>query len=195
MGKITHVKWLQNQSHYRGDECLYWRWSNCDGYGNFAIRGKQHYAHRYMCELIHGPAPSPEHQAAHSCGNGNKGCVTPRHISWKTPAENQQDRTIHGTQNNGKRGKLLPEEAEQIQALRGKMPQRQIAEMFNTTRSNVGYVQRKTWKKKTKGAVKEGNKFKAQIKIDGQYVRLGRYDTAEEAAAQYRKKLAEIRNS
>jgi hypothetical protein len=60
-----------------------------------------------VCEETHGPAPSPQHEAAHSCGNGSNGCVTKGHLSWKTPTENNADRLIHGTSNRGEQHPMV----------------------------------------------------------------------------------------
>lgn len=50
-----------------------------------------------MCILAHGEPPSPEHVAAHSCGQGHEGCVNPGHLRWATVAENIADTLKHGT--------------------------------------------------------------------------------------------------
>ena len=96
-GKGRAIAWIKAHVDYDSDDCLTWPFALCRGYGDFSVDGKRHYAHRYMCELVHGPAPSPEHHAAHSCGRGDQGCVNPRHLSWKTPSENMQDKRVHGT--------------------------------------------------------------------------------------------------
>lgn len=142
------LKWLHEHKDYSGDFCLLWPFGRTEGYGTFGAggSGKLKYAHRYMCELVHGPAPTPKHQAAHECGNGGGGCVNPKHLKWKTPSENMCDKTAHGTQTPGPKGKITIEQAREIQALRGKMKQRDIAEMFGISRSNVGYIQNKTWR-------------------------------------------------
>ena len=54
-----------------------------------------------MCTLAHGPRPSDRHEAAHSCGKGHEGCISPRHLTWKTRAENEADKVIHGTLRKG----------------------------------------------------------------------------------------------
>ena len=56
------------------------------------VGGRRQSAHRAMCELVHGPAPTPKHQAAHSCHRGCDGCVLPQHLHWATDAENRAER-------------------------------------------------------------------------------------------------------
>lgn len=134
-------RWLAAQvTGWVSDECLYWPFGKCNGYGTVYFDGKVHYAHRWMCQQVHGPAPAG-HEAAHSCGNGHKGCVNPRHVSWKTKSDNQLDRALHGTASAGCRGKLKPGDAEKIRALRGKHTQAEIAAMFGCSRANVSLIQ------------------------------------------------------
>lgn len=137
-GKGRAIKWLRAHIGYTGDDCLKWPFSTVDGYGNFGHLGQHCYAHRTMCELVNGPAPSPSHEAAHSCGNGNEGCVNPRHLSWKTKTGNQLDRVAHG--NFKKRTKLNETQAAEIRALKGKMPQREIARLYGISRPNVSLI-------------------------------------------------------
>lgn len=117
-GSGKTIQWIQDHLSYPHDDwCLIWPFSRTRGYGQFGYLGKGYYAHRYMCELVHGAAPSPEHQAAHSCGNGVEGCVNPKHLSWKTQSENQLDCRQHGTQAksyDGISGRLSAEQAHQI---------------------------------------------------------------------------------
>jgi hypothetical protein len=44
-------------------------------------------AARLMCELFHGPAPTPEHEASHLCLD-NWLCIHPWHVVWETKKEN-----------------------------------------------------------------------------------------------------------
>lgn len=81
---------------YRGDDCLTWPFATTpNGYGQIRLDGRMQSVHRLACCHVNGPAPTPKHEAAHNCGNGNKGCCNPRHLSWKTHAENMADIPIH----------------------------------------------------------------------------------------------------
>lgn len=79
-------------------ECLTWPYGrDSSGYGRVWIGDKAENVCRVVCTEEFGPPSSPDLQAAHSCGKGHLGCVSKRHLSWKTPAENSADRTAHGT--------------------------------------------------------------------------------------------------
>jgi hypothetical protein len=189
--------WLRAHVEYDGADCLMWPFGKCNGYGVLGSgeRGKAAYAHRVMCEMVNGPAPTPGHEAAHSCGRGDQGCVHPKHVSWKTRGENQKDRAAHGTGNVwGGRGRLTDAEIEQIKALRGKMKQADIAAMFNTSRANVSNIQLGRWgTRKQKGWVRYGNRYYAKIGEKGRYRTIGIFDTAEEAHAAWKAENDRIR--
>lgn len=123
---------------HQGDDCLTWPFSgNGVGYGKVFYNGHRVYAHRLACELVNGPAPSPKHQAAHSCGNGNKGCVNPRHLAWKTHQENMDDKYLHGTVAQGERNghaKLTANDVRAIRARKGKSFQHEIAADYGVSR-------------------------------------------------------------
>lgn len=94
--------WLLEMSHYNGDDCPAWPYAKKKkGYGSIWHQGRTRVASRVLCEVVHGPAPSAQHEAAHSCGNGDKGCMNPSHLRWATPLENQADRVKDGTHNRG----------------------------------------------------------------------------------------------
>lgn len=94
--------WLHEHAGWRGDECLIWPFARGRaGYGNVYYEGAYTNAHRAMCVIANGEPPTPEHQAAHSCGNGHLGCVHPEHLRWATRLENETDKLIHGTVRQG----------------------------------------------------------------------------------------------
>lgn len=139
----TAQAWIEAHIEHQGNDCLIWPFSCATpGYGQFMPRGSGRIvmAHRYICEAAHGPAPSDTHQAAHSCGN--RRCVNPTHLSWKTRAENQKERDLHGTQNTwGLRGKLQPHQADQIRRLKGVETSIETAAKYGVTESNVRLIQ------------------------------------------------------
>jgi len=96
-------KFLKNIAlAYAGDDCLEWPFSIVGGgYGQIWRDGRLQIVSRVVCELVNGPPPAPEYQAAHSCGRA--GCVSPRHLTWKTRTENEADKLVHGTHNRGDR--------------------------------------------------------------------------------------------
>jgi len=102
--------------------------------------GERYYAHRFMCELVHGRAPTKHHQAAHSCGNGHLGCVNPNHISWKTRSGNQLDCRQHGTQAKFNGARMPAATAAQIRDLKGIKLQREVAEQFGVSESAVSDI-------------------------------------------------------
>jgi hypothetical protein len=110
-GKEQTKAWIRRHLGYAEDWCLLWPFSRIQsGYATFG--GKATAVHRLMCEYRNGLPPTPKHQACHSCGRGKEGCVNPKHLSWKTNAENQIERYQHSGPT--KRAKLTPEQVQKI---------------------------------------------------------------------------------
>lgn len=135
---------------YDGDECVLWPFArNRGGYGQMVLGSRLHRVSRLVCEDVNGPPPTPEHEAAHSCGQGHLGCVTKKHVLWKTPAENQSDRVGHGTHSRGERSatsKLTEGQVKEIRSLKGKRKIADIAAEFGVSQMAVSYIQRtKRW--------------------------------------------------
>lgn len=144
-GKGAGIQFLRANVAYDGITCLLWPLS-CDDKGYAVVRfdGKNRKAARVMCEMVKGPPPTPQHEAAHSCGRGHHGCIDPRHLSWKTRAENQRDRRQHGTAGRGLGGyrlrKLTPEQVREIRRLGGKKNRDALARMFGVTPAAIGNI-------------------------------------------------------
>lgn len=142
-GKGKAAKWLFDHADYAGGDCLIWPFSRIwDGYGTFGYLGKHYYAHRFMCELVNGPAPPDKTYASHNCGKGHYGCVNRNHLEWKTPTDNQLDRAKHGTKAKGVTGRLATFSESQVlgmRALKGILTQTENAIWHNTTRSTIRY--------------------------------------------------------
>lgn len=128
------------------DECLIWPFHrNAGGYGQLWHEGRLHLVSRLICEIGNGPPPTSEYQAAHSCGRGADGCVTRKHTSWKTPADNTADRITHGTANRGERhnwSKLTEAEVKAIRLMIGTTNRTAIARRFNVTPAAIWHIER-----------------------------------------------------
>lgn len=140
-GNGKTYQWLLDHKDHDGDYCLIWPFNrNPNGYGQLGYLGKSGYAHRMMCELVHGEAPSPDHEAAHSCGNGHMGCAHPKHLSWKTRSENRLDCREHGTNTRntcGSMGRLTLDQVQEIRDLKGKKTQAEIAAIYGIHEPSV----------------------------------------------------------
>lgn len=127
---------------FEGTDCLIWPYSTVKGYGQIRVSGKMALVHRIVCESRNGAPPTPEHEAAHSCGN--RACVNPRHLRWATPAENSADKIIHGTHTRGElnpRAKITEAMAVEIRVLRGVDTQVSIAKRFGLSQQTVSQIQ------------------------------------------------------
>lgn len=136
---------------YQGDGCLIWPFTrNKQGYGTTWRNGKTMRVSRIVCEATHGPPPSPDMQAAHECGRGHRGCVSPRHLTWKTRLENAKDCIRHGTTRRGERNwcsKLTEQNVRKIRQLiaDGEM-QTAIAHSFGVTKATISDIKhRRIW--------------------------------------------------
>lgn len=134
---------------HSSDECLRWPYYiRADGRGQVRYKGRDQIASRVVCELAHGEPPTPEHEAAHSCGKGHLGCVAPGHLRWATMLENEHDKFIHGTTVRGEksgRTTLTDEKVVEILSLRGVETQAAIAERFNISERTVRRVNSGAW--------------------------------------------------
>lgn len=80
------------------DKCIIWPFATRDGYGRLTIDGREDCAHVFACERHHGVRPDGWYAAAHApiiCHN--RACFNYRHVSWKTYAENNEDKFLDGT--------------------------------------------------------------------------------------------------
>lgn len=153
------MRWIQENSGYRGDDCLRWPFEvSRYGYGCVKFRGKRTTASRVMCEVAHGPPPEIGYDAAHSCGNGHKACMNPRHLRWASRLSNVSDAIDHGTYWRGrvktsetlaKANGMTPVTegmVRGIRALQGHMIYKDIAAKFGVSTAVVGkIIRRERW--------------------------------------------------
>ena len=98
-----------------------------------------------VCVAAHGEPSDPALEAAHSCGNGHLGCVTPSHIRWATRQQNNADR-IAGPRNRFCGATKLNED--KVRAIRADDRSRsEIADEYGITKGYVSLIRaRKVWK-------------------------------------------------
>lgn len=144
------LRWIAEHVGYQGDDCIRWPFEiGRYGYGTVKNNGKRRVASRVMCEEAHGPAPDPDMDAAHSCGNGQQACMNPKHLSWKTRIGNVADAVAHGTWNHGEsvpQSKLTEEMVREIRSLAGTLDQYEIAARFGVNQAQISrIIRRKAW--------------------------------------------------
>lgn len=135
-------RWLEDHKDHKGDGCLLWPFA--------VVSGNGYGPSRMMCEIVHGEPPTEEHEAAHSCGNGNIGCVHPDHLRWATHQENQQDMIVHGRSRRGRKNpfvKITEDRVREIRAMEGTGSTREIAKRVGLSQTHVAaIIRRRTWK-------------------------------------------------
>lgn len=133
---------------YTGHECLIWPF-RCgeDGYAR-VDDPKSELVHRIVCTKVNGPAPTPDYDAAHSCGRGKQGCVAPPHLAWKTRAGNEADKVAHGTSNRGERNGHAKLSEDQVREIRASTESTgALAKRFGVTHGMIGHIRhRRAWK-------------------------------------------------
>ena len=115
-----------------------WIWNACEGanrYGSFRRERsrKPVKAHRYSYELAGGYVPEGM-GVLHSCDV--KSCVNPAHLRIGSHADNMQD----VIDRKRRSVKLSADDLQAIRALRDKLPQKRIAEMFGIANSYVSRI-------------------------------------------------------
>lgn len=143
------LAWINEHEQYSGDDCLLWPFSkNNFGYARVYLNGKMVLATRVMCDRINGVAPTGKHEAAHTCGNGKKGCCSPKHLVWKDRTANQADRLQHGTDNRGERHYGVKLSVQNVLEIRRRtsIECKEFAKRFDVSPSLISLVRRrKCW--------------------------------------------------
>lgn len=134
------------------DDCVIWPFTRSAA--GRACRSPTHggtkYVHAQLCELVNGPRPSPRHVAAHSCGQGHRGCINPLHVRWDTAKGNEADKEKHGTRLRGEKvfgARFSEDDIRSIRQMwRSGMTQVAIAKVFGCRQNLISsIVNRHTW--------------------------------------------------
>lgn len=112
-------------------------------------KGKLAPVHQLVAFAFHGPRPTPSHQAAHN--DGNKLNCRADNIAWKTRAQNEADKLLHGTSNRGERNGQAISSVETVKEvkrlLRSGKRNRDIAAQLKREASWVGSIKMgRIWK-------------------------------------------------
>lgn len=131
-------------------DCLIWPFEAKNLRVHIRVSGHTVFASRHVCTLAHGDPPTPEHEAAHSCGKGHLGCLNADHLRWATNVENQADRLIHGTDLRGEKNWSTVLTREDVRAIRKSLEsgesQYSVARRYSVTRSCIKAIkERASW--------------------------------------------------
>ena len=130
--------------------CLSWPFCRSNtGYAKITINKTSYTVHRLICERVHGSAPGPLYEAAHTCGRGADGCINPHHLAWKTRQENEDDKIVHGTRLRGEQipwSKLTDTDVVKLRALWPSLTYEELGLLFGVSFGTVGrIVRREIW--------------------------------------------------
>lgn len=135
-------KFIEQLLTEKHEGCVKWPFKTSgNGYAYVLWGAKVVVASRLICRLAHGNPPTAQHEAAHKCGNGARGCVNPKCLYWATPSQNQADKFRHGTMPVGEKchlAKITDSQAEEIR--RDTRLQKVIAAEYGITQGNVSRI-------------------------------------------------------
>jgi HNH endonuclease len=152
-GPASHARlaaFLGEAIRYTGSSCLLWPFGRSGaGYSMATANdGRRTTAHRIVCEVVHGPAPSPRHEVAHT-NCRSRACIAPTHLRWDTPKGNQADRVADGTSNRGERQGRAKLTAERVTTIRAQPERRAkaLAIEFGVSTGTISGIRKyKTWR-------------------------------------------------
>lgn len=148
------LKWAALLYLHQDDACLIWPFGRDKRGKPYSIwaSNKAHLTARFICKMVNGPPPTPNHQAAHSCGRANDGCVNPKHLRWATPTENNRDKELHGTKLYGEKNPKAKLTAEQVLEIRRRAAAKEqtedeMAAEFGVSHQLIYFIKtRRVWK-------------------------------------------------
>jgi hypothetical protein len=133
------IAYLAEVISYTGNLCVLWPFGRKGtGYGEVQFGNGQKVisVHRWVCEQVNGSPPKRNMDAAHSCGKGKFGCITPRHLCWATWAENIADLAFA----DGPK-LLTASQVGQIRAQTGSLSRNELARQFGVSPWSIKRIQ------------------------------------------------------
>jgi hypothetical protein len=143
----TLPAFISRALEWQSNDCLLWPYGKRHGYGAISVNGVQTGAHTVVCEVAHGPKPSPRHEVAHACGA--RACINPRHLRWDTSKGNHADTLTHGTRRLGDRVHSAKLTAADVIAIRSQLTRSQhdLAREYGVKQSSIWKIlNRRNWK-------------------------------------------------
>lgn len=144
---------MGNGDIYGSNGKLLWESDNSRGYRTVRVRmpsrkWKTYSVHVLVCEEFHGPKPFPGAQVRHLDGNSRNN--TAKNLCWGTKAENEADKTRHGTVATGERNGQSKLNAQIVREIRERHAsgesQRSLAREYGVGATTVSQVvRRETW--------------------------------------------------
>ncbi len=186
-GKGRAFQWLCQHASYTEKKCLFWPFSKCDGRaGAVGYCGVAFKPTRLMCLLAHGAPPSGQLRAANTCGRGNKGCINPNHLVWRTQSECRLDEFKDGRRKSyGRGGKITPSEAAEIRTLGGVKTTSEIGQIYGLSSQRISEILRGVAHVTPRLFNPRDGRFYPRVKVDGRDVSLGGFASAKQAAVAY----------
>ena len=143
--RITALDFLKQSMKIETDDCIPWPYAKIEtGYGQLSVDGQVVYAHRVVCEMVHGKPPPEKPLALHSpiiCHNSS--CINKRHLRWGSYDDNSQDKKLDGTVRQGIKhpmAVLTEKQVKEIFLERGTYVS--IAKMYPVTEHTIGKIKR-----------------------------------------------------
>lgn len=132
------LAFLHSLKGHQGAECVVWPYAK--GRGSIKIGARRRTAANVMCEIAHG-APLDGQEVAHSCNQGDFGCINPSHLRWATHTENMGDKFVHGTQPMGEiHYKSFIDAQTALAIFQDKRKPKEVADAFGVSSSLVNAI-------------------------------------------------------
>jgi len=139
------LEFMKSALEAGSDDCVMWPFNKQRGYGRMRDprNGKSIPAHRYACEMTHGPGG--ELQVRHLCHN--RSCINPRHLAWGTAKQNVADSIAANRRSIGTRRPNAKLDEKKVRRIRAsKLSSSQIAGQLGVSKSIVCFVRSgRTW--------------------------------------------------